>query len=542
MILKLLTKFLAPILVLTTTFLVSALMQESLNIDPLDQLGQTSAVALGQLILWSLMVIVLMFTVAANLRFNFSPITVISNSLVALVAISSGVLTGTSFVALGETPLYFGLWRGDLGVHMSYVQSALEHGIPSSNYPPLWPTIVAGINDIFQLNIFFSYKTISILSIGFFITINLLLFQLAFPKLLAEILALVTTFTFATDGFKSAGNIWTQLFLLILIRRLSDGRGKSRFGKIHDRYTFLILGIGFGMAVSLYYGQLWWISGSLAIGLLLTNFIKEDRVFVQVSILDFLLGSSIVLGPLFLGRLKGFDLILLSILISTALVIRFVFGQSKIISIVARINSFISAAIIFMMIFNYKVGDSYLYPSIFGNMVPEFNLLNIVFLIITFTLFILGTFILVIEGNVNRNYLVFLVGNILSASLMMFYFAFDMHRSNFVQLWPRASSTILDSWTYLIFILSFGIIAQTINYVQAKFKNVKNFESASFFASIGGIIVLSIFASQQLGITSWNLFPREGTASMYSYVEANEFLNYLEYYQLAPEDQINKFR
>jgi hypothetical protein len=175
-------------------------------------------------------------------------------------------------------------------------------------------------------------------------------------------------------------------------------------------------------------------------------------------------------------------------------------------------------------------------------MVPEFNLLNIVFLVITLTLFILGTFILVIEGNVNRNYLVFLVGNILSASLMMYYFAFDMHRSNFVQLWPRASSAILDSWTYLIFILSFGIIAQTINFAQAKFKNFKNFESASFFASISGIIVLSIFVSQQLSITSWNLFPREGTASMYSYVEANEFLNYLEYYQLAPEDKINKFR
>jgi len=512
----------------TGSYAISQVLQRTLKIDPLDQVDQTSAVAFAILVVWLTALTSFLLLILLVIKQKLELTDAFRRFLEILILSVSGVATGSSFLGLKGTPFYFGLWTGDLGVHMGLAVDAKNNLLPNSNYPPLWPTIVAGITRIFDLNIYTDYKLVNILSVPIFVFINLILFKNAFPKIIAEVLALITTFSFITYGWKTAGNLWSQIILLILIKSIYENFQVKTSLNGSYRLKIFILGGLFGLSVSLYYNRLWWIGLSIAAILVATNFLKDKRYQAQKTVIDFSFGALLILGPLFLGRLKGVPIVsLLSVIMLLGIfwvLVSDIQVFSRRVSVVA-VN--LAALLIVAFVSIYSVGDSFIYPDLFGDVVPDFQLNTIFDLFFVIFIFIFGTIGIIKIQKSMFPLVLFLFANLLSACLMMFFFATKMYQTRLVELWPRAAETVLQSWEIIIVtfsvytLLLLSSIIDKANFVPTDLASRRSIKLIT--TSIVAITLLA-FVSQKLGDSLWSLYPREGNYTMYSYLEIPDWI------------------
>jgi hypothetical protein len=514
--------------ILILSYGVSELMQRILHIDPLDPMGQTSVLALGQLIFWVSMIVISVFAIVGLAKNVLGTIAFVKFMIVTSVGLASGVLTGTSFIALSKTPLYFGQWHGDLGRHVMAAVEASQNGFPLSSYPPLWPTIVGNLCQIFGWDIYFAYKYINLLAQPIFFALTLIILQKVFPAILAESIAVLYVFSFTNDSWKFIGELWTQLFILLLIVKLSSERHENR--NLKTKFKNWFLGIGFGLSVSMYYGRLWWIALSISIALLLTNLVGKRSVHIQLSVIEFSAGALIPIVPFFLGKRLGISNLEIYVVLVTMTILMLIRIPKTLEKAFGVLSSFIISISILYLITKLKTGDNYFYADTTGNMIPKLIPTELPIFIFLVSLVLVGIILLINQSNLLLYQVVFLISNILSALLMMLFLAYKMYETKMVELWPRAASTIYNTWELVVLILVYIVVNVFAPQFWEKFKSTNSEKLNIQRISLAALSLLALvtFMSQKLGDRQWSLFPREDTYTMYSYNSVTNFEEFLK--------------
>jgi hypothetical protein len=533
-----LTKYIKFEKLLTFTFvvsgsiLISQLMQRNMKIDPFSEYEQTSTVAFGQFLYWSFTVIFSLLFGILFYRHKIPPINFVRAVLVALVTATSGVMLGTSFVALRKTPLSFGYWLGDLGVFHSLSKEAFTNGFVGSLYPPLWPTLVGNLCRLLGLEVDPSYKLISLLSLPLFIAVSLLILQRVFPPILAELISLFTAISFGIFGFKTAGNLWTQLAILWLIKVVStrnyeDSRDSIKFG-----LKLFSIGVFFGCSLLLYYGRFWWIISTVAVFLFLTNFLKEKRKHVQISIVNFSLGAGLAFIPMYFGVKYSLSPLLLAAAILVVSTVWMLFNFSEMLKskIANFFVSFISILLVVGLI-TYRTGDSFkgdtgLYQSPVGSVIPDINLNHIFDLLILLILIFSVTSISAPVSKVLNIQLFFLTSNLMSTLFMLVFFAFRMFPTGKVELWPRAVETISQTWEIFIVVLIFVAMQNLYYHFQSRIQefSIKVSSERKYLISTSIFLAVASFQSIELSQYQFSLFPNPGSYTIYSYMSVPTFV------------------
>jgi hypothetical protein len=513
----------------TLTLVISQIFVKILDVgfDATKPMHQTSGLAFGQLFFWVSIGLTLFVTTVANRCRKYDLVNSLRYITITIVGLISGIMTGTALVALDGTPFYFGLYEGDLGAHMLHVERAIQFGWDQSGYPPLWSAIVGRLSVFLNLDPFLSYKFISIYFIGIWSALNLVILRKAFPPLLAELLAIYLTFSFSIDGWKSAGETWTQMFLLILIMRLYLFQKNQIEFRFLERLKTMLIGLLFGLSVTLYYGRFWWTILSLALAMGLTLLIKQNREKLQLSVIDFVLGAAIALLPVAslrqvsYGALTAGDHFILVwwILITFNALWITVRLPNSLQKAIGNIFFLMAPILIFFEVSKVTISDTYAPANLFGNMVPDFGFSSTIGLIVIVLFVTFGLFVFNRRESVLTLQVGFLASNMLSALLMKFYYAFEMYKTENIELYPRANSTIMFSWFLIISIFTYLMAKATMDLLESKF--VRTNFSDSWQLRIAPIfivtIIVALYASGQLSQVQWEMFPREGNYSWYAW-------------------------
>jgi hypothetical protein len=487
----------------------------------LSLIGPTSATALGQLLFWSTNLLMILFL---GVLFLLNKVKLVNASRFALVTIISGisgVMTGSSLYSLSGTPLYFGHIRADLGTHMSFAESALESYVPDSGYPPLWPMISGNLTRMLGMEILDTYKLITILGAPVLLIISLRILQKTFQPILAELILLFFCLSFLSPyGWKHVGNFLTQILLLLIIKRAIEVDSSNNQRTFKFKLVNIFYGIIFGLSVSLYYGELWWISGSVSFSLLLLAITKRLHFNCKLTIIDFLVGSAVPLMPVFFGLRQGYSVIN-TILFASIFCIFWAFLKlpKKIESIVGTFGTLVAGINILYFLKDFRVGDNYIYDGVLGNPVLDIGISD--FKSITlYLLLLIPAAVISLKYADYQAKLFFLTANLFCAVLMMYYFAFKMDQSGYVELWPRASGSISQS-LLIISLLSLYLIAQ--NFLERKIEFNSDFNKTGILIiPLLSLVALLFYFSYQLGTYQWGLMPHNGNEAHYSYIDIPE--------------------
>jgi hypothetical protein len=528
----------------TLALVISQIFVNILDVDfdPTKPMHQASGLALGQLILLLGVGVVVVISALILTMKKISLIQGIKFVVITAIALISGVMTGSALVALDGTPFYFGVYGGDLTVHMQHVDTAIKYGWDQSGYPPLWSAMIARICVILNLDPFVYFKFISIYFIGIWAALNVVILRFAFPSVLAELLALYFTFSFGIDGWKSAGEIWTQILLLILVKRIYNLQISGRERNLSEKIATSSLGLLFGLSVTLYFGSFWWISPSLAISLGLVNFAKKNRFRIQLRLIDFSFGALFALLPILLLSssgslltrepsdvvtavkyiLPGWGFILLIYLVWL-----FIKLPNQLQTFIGSTFSIVTPIVIFIAISQFKIEDTFTNGGyMFGNMTPEFGLTSTLGLIVISAVAILGAMFLAKTTSDQFPQIGFLFLNLISALMMMFYYAFDMYKTGNVELYPRAGYTIMTSWFLILANLFYLIATQLLHLFKSRLKQLESHEAK--YISIAQLVLFSVivamYSSQHLSNIQWEMFPREGNLSWYAWTSRLTYL------------------
>jgi hypothetical protein len=444
--------------------------------------------------------------------------TAIAQFLKGMIVVITGLIVGTSFVALRKTPLYFGLITGDLGTHMSLAEDAYTNVIPSSGYPPLWPTLIGNIARLSDQDLTYAYKTLSILSVPILSWINYILFRKSFPIVLAEILALITTFSFSNQGWKTAGTIWSLILIFILISEIWKQNLSENLLDLKKVSKMMLYGVCFGLSLALYYGFIRWISLSLAAGIIYTA-LKFRSQSINVYVDSFFIGGALVLIPLVVIKMSVLtisEIILASSVITVLFLVSLT--KSKIGYVASSVSIFAIPIAILISLGEIKTGDDYFYPGTFGNMLNfGFNgytnlFIYLIVFLIGFSYFLQHNKLLIIQS-------IFLVMNLVSANIIMLFYAFNMFQSKKVELWPRAESVIHLSLDWMFIISSYGLFRLVIIGLQNNQRDVvfKIENSSGLYLAVLALIIYAYLA-QSIGTQMWGMYPRDENSTMSSYI------------------------
>lgn len=513
------------------SYIASSVLQSNFkSIDPPNPMDQVSAVAFGQIIFWTSSVLCISLLIFFIYKKRIELISAAQFFLVTLIGLVSGVLTGSAFLALRGTQWYFGLLGGDLGVHLKHAQNALEFGWDKSGYPPLWSTIVGNISHFLNLDVYISHKDISINFIVVWIGLTYIFVRQAFPIILSEFLTLSYAFSLAINGWKYAAEYWTQILLLALIKVLFDFYSKKIERTIKTRLYVGALGFAFGCSIGLYYGRIWWIGYALAFALFLANFINDTNNTIRPAILDFFISAFIPLIPTFL-LIKGSEFGLsvennLHQLLVSWLVFCTIWYFIRIPKIFSK---YFSRAFVLLipigMVFifpTFSIGDTFTDEGRMfkNNFVPSFGIEPFLLFMIIFVVGAVLAFA-VYEKNAISVQLLFLMLCMFSSILNMFYYAYEMHKTNALELFPRAGFAVGDSWQVQIVIYTY-LIGLTIFFkfkdqVLIYFGKHKSSQSLVFFAVCFAFVA---YFAGQLGSAQWALFPRPENEAYYAWISS----------------------
>lgn len=489
--------------------------------DSLSLIGPTSATALGQLLFWSTNLFLFLILGGLFLINKVNLLIAARFALVTIIATISGVMTGSSLYSLSGTPLYFGHIRADLGTHMSFSASAMENYIPDSGYPPLWPMITGNLTRILGLEILDTYKMITILGAPVLLIISLKILQKTFQPILAELILLFFVLSFlAPYGWKHVGNFLTQILLLLIIKRAIEVDASKNQRTFKFKLVNIFFGIIFGLSVSLYYGELWWISGSVSFSLILLAFTKRPHFNCKLTIIDFLIGAAVPLMPVFFGLRQGYSVVNTFLFASFFCIFwAFLKLPKKIESIIGTFGTLVAGMGILYFLKDFRVGDNYIYDGVLGNPVVDIGISD--FKSITlYLLFLIPAAVISLKYVDYQAKLFFLTANLFCSILMMYYFAFKMDQSGYVELWPRASGSISQS-LLIISVISLFLIAQ--NFLEKKIQFNSDFNKIGILIiPLLSLVALLFYFSYQLGNYQWGLMPHNGNEAHYSYIDIPE--------------------
>ena len=500
------------------------------KIDPPNPIDQVSAVAFGQIIFWVTGFIAITLTIILFQKKIVTVTGAIQFYLVTLIGSVSGVITGSALLALRGTQWYFGLLGGDLGVHLKHAQNALEVGWDKSGYPPLWATLVGNICRVFHLDVYVAHKYISIFFIAIWIGITYVVIRQALPPILSEILALTYTSSLAVDGWKTAAEFWTQILLLALIKVIYDLYTNQRKQSIKTRIYLASLGFTFGCAIGLYFGRIWWIGYAIAFAIFISNFVPDPNKVIRTGITDFFISAVLPLIPTILmieGNKLGLSVednlfqVYASWIIFCVLWY-FVKVPNKIISGFSQLFTVIFPISILFIFQSVKIGDTFTDEGKMfkNNFVPNLSVSPFLIFII---IFVFGSLIAfgLNERSEMTFQIIFLISCSASAILKMYIYAYEMHLTGAVELFPRAGFAISDTWNIQILIYTYLLFAAVFikyqNLFIDKWQNNQNSVIPLFLAI--GIAVIAYVASD-LGSVQWALFPRPENEAYYAWISS----------------------
>lgn len=500
------------------SYLMMFLVGYNFDFDPLDPIGQTSALAFGQLVFWTaagLSLILLLFT---SKKSNWSSKKLSRIFLITISSLITGTISGTAVLSLNGTPWYFGAPKGDLGVLMFLSNIAIDIGWSGSLYPPAWPTIVGNLSEFLGVAVFDSYKPISLIAGPIFAGITLILFRLAFPPVLAELSAVFSAFTFGDSNWKSAGTYWILLTLLILIKRIWEIENEERIYDRKSRLGNLGLGFFFGLSISFYYAILWWLLPGIAISIFILKWIFKFKTKSLSSILDFFIGLSIFPFVHIFATIK-YGIVFTHILIFT-LVIAIsriaLFRINFVEKILVNIFTIIFPVVLIVASLRLDVNDTYLDGARIGNPIINLGYSNLE-MIVSFSVILLylylvqkGTAVLPLQYS-------FLIIGIVSSTFMMLIYASQMYRTNLVELWPRAQSTIFLLFNQILLIAIFYVLKYVFDLFNSSMHQIHLKKS---MVLVG--LIFTFFMSINLSQVQFGLFARDGNQTMFSYEALNE--------------------
>ncbi|MDQ3887295.1 MAG: hypothetical protein M3308_09900 [Actinomycetota bacterium] len=238
---------LGEVVVAITAALVMVLLSHSIEVDPLDRIGQVSGVATAALHFTVLgLLVVVAVTVAARLHSHATFSVVYSLACAAVAGLSTGLIAGGLVVALRGTtwPLFAN--GGDAAQLAEWARHVMAGGSPPAIYPPAPIHLIAGWAELAGTTPSNALQVLQIIGTALFGPIAYLAWRLLLPPLWALIIGLVGALPL-TDLYKPYVHVVLVALLPLVIAFLQALRNSPTL----SWRRLSLYGVSFGAVVGL---------------------------------------------------------------------------------------------------------------------------------------------------------------------------------------------------------------------------------------------------------------------------------------------------
>ena len=512
-----------PISFFAYAYIPAFLIWKFINIEPLDENSQVAGVAGTQIIYW--VGIISLFSLSTYQRLQGQSFHVISSRFsVALLGLITGIMTGTTALALKGSQFWFGATWGDLGALIARSNQAYYDGWPTPGYPKLWTGFVGNISRLIGETSISLYKPVSIIAIPVFVFLIFCTFRFTFSTLTSAIIVLLLTWGFSEWKILSELTSIAILIYIPLLIKFGDS-ANSKFKSIRHSVVGALLGI----AVCGYYGMFYWLIPAIGAMMIFDakNIIKP-RMFSEM--IDIVFGFTIVLTIVEISPLFSWGPLRLVFVIFILLLFRYLaqFSAKDSVSIfLVNFRTIILAFIICLMLsafvyLSIDVNDYYFYTNMGNRLIPSVGALSIYALPL---FFIVPVLLLsqIVRRDQEKVLLICLTTFLLSPLLVAVSFAFLTVVDGDIRLWPRAIYSFNTIWTtYLVVIAC--ILAYSQN-VQSRLKQLlvlaRPVGITTTMYLVGVPVLIAIGAIT--GVKQYELLPKEGNGAWMSQMTCQQF-------------------
>ncbi|GAA2789313.1 hypothetical protein [Crossiella cryophila] len=266
------SRWIAPLLEIVVAFVALAIFlawSGTIDVDPLDRLGQVSGLA-GLQFRFVLLGLVLIAVVLLAARIRQGAGVALAGRLAtaAISGLAGGLVAGGVLVALRGTSWALHANHGDSGVLIRWAEGLLRGESMPSNYPPLSVYALAGWTWLTGEPAGFALQDVQIIGVALFAPLAYLAWRLVLRPGWALGIGVVSTLPLI-DPHKPYANLALVVFIPVLVRFLQTVRRADQAS-----YRKLLLGgaafgVGFGLLFLLYSGWYVWSAPGAVLALLL---------------------------------------------------------------------------------------------------------------------------------------------------------------------------------------------------------------------------------------------------------------------------------
>lgn len=452
--------------------MVSVLLSRSVNVDPLDRIGQVSGMAaLGlHFVLMSLVVLIAVL-VAAHVRSGVAFPLMSRLACAAVAGLATGLIAGGLLVALrGTTWPLFASW-GDSGTLAMWADSLRAGGSMQAMYPPAAVHLMAWWAELTGSTSAEALRTFQIVGTALFGPIAYLSWRLLLPPVWALGIGLVLALTLI-DPYKPYTNVVLVALVPIMIKFLQLLRRSDSVSWIR----LALSGTGFGVAA----------------GLL---FLTYSAWFVWCAI--GVVAAMLLVFPWRTGALRGL------VLLGTAGVVFVGVSWPHLMGILRAAGGTTD---------KYFSGSTFIQPAYIARWV-EYTPGELAGVGLFTVLLVIGLGVAVALAA-RTTVVITLVCCMVSAWLMRFWFASRMYETQSVQLYPRTTPVIL----YCLLLLAgfsvyfaaqkFGPLVQSAR--SQLVPATRNYPPATGNYATVGVLCATLLFSLSAGLAVVNHYmPRE---------------------------------
>lgn len=456
-----------------------------IEIDNESAISHVSSTARFNFIFILAELIVIGFVILTLNRKNFE--TKFKFFIYSTFALIIGLNLAAFDLSLQGVPLPPGDIRGDIGVLVDYSEKMRENWQIPFNYPPIYVSIIGIWARIFELQPVSLFKPFAqiIIFVGPYILVYL------YKKIVNELFAIGLVTYIVLFSFLDWKNFGFYLLIGIVCLILNNKEYMQL--SLNKKIKIVLQGVLFGIVNLIYFGNLWWILFAiLGYNLYIIFVSRKDIYFLNLIYL----GIFLILGPYFFKSFFNINP-MYSLALSLFLIIIYV------ISNIYPVSIYISPFILFYIIFNIRIKESYFSGNIESS--------DPTILFITNNLYINLILIILISFPVifylrNKNYIILLFtiySFIISSLLSGYNIAYSMQFTNRVDLWPRSlgfATTLVNLQIWILALLALYIVKQ---YIHSKISSEMDLKIFFGFASIS----LMLFFMSALGSKIYNYFP-----------------------------------
>jgi hypothetical protein len=484
-----------PFVLIATYFL-----KNLISVDPHNKLQINSIVTMIIIIL-IIYSLISVFIIIKRPKISFE--VQISYFLEALALLVIVTTTTINILALRGAPFVPGAIWGDLGAYLKIsilFKNDLLH-TQVDGYPQLWFYFVGLISKILYTEVVYIYKQITIFASIIFSYISLKIWQLSLGKILGTIFILPTLFSLIT--WRDFAHLMFVPIFILLIRLLISAKENKRLNKLIIKSS--LLGIIFGLAMSLYYSNLYWALMGLSF-LIITvsvktkNFTKDENILIINFFCGFINTFLTFVNFEFISVENILLKFILLTLINLCVVMISMKLKHKLIHI--RMITFLLGSFLIIGTYYFMPLDFYQPDGILNNHIfnPQIDL--DLFGAVKFIIIYLGI-LFSLRSKDLRYIIFFLFTLIISSFLTKYYIIAQLAVTGNVGLFERADTILYHSWKILEVISLGGIVSYIYLNNKSKLENI-NFKNYSIMIFS---ILFAIMISHKLSEIYIKTFP-----------------------------------